>query len=310
MSLDKKHALYGVELGAASPVVLGGVQSVNVRTDTEHRAEATSGDAYPRHIAIVGQKPYADFESVCVARCLAQISMAGLSIATLTNGLSLYAYKHADGGARASGASHRKYNFKKGLIVPQRITCEHKGDAVISYAVHPTWDGTNDPVVITDSSAVPTAPADDERFTLGPTTIGSVSITGVKSWELDFGINAVPDGADSDIWNTFVSIEDVIGVLTLKGVNVEWLKSTNIPLTGKAATHANTSTYLRKRLQTSAGYVANGTAEHIKVTGAGLCWVEDIMAGRKGGAECSLKMAVVYDGTNLPFVVNSAAAIT
>lgn len=309
MTVSRIHSLYGVELADDVAVVLGGIESVNVKTETEHRAEATSGELYPRHQAIVGQKPTADFASVCLAQCLAQIGLAGLSIATLTNGLKLYAYKHTDGGGRSSGSTHRLYTIKKGLIVPRRLTCDHRGDALLTYDVLMTWDGTNDPFIVTDTSAVPTAPTDAERFTIGGITIGAIAIPQVRSFELDFGINAVTEGADSDIFDTFVSIVDVKPVITLRGVDVEWLKSTNIPLAGKAATQANTTIYLRKRLQTSAGYVANGTAEHIKLNSAGLAWIDDVFKSGKGSTECSLKLAAIYDGTNAPVVINTASAI-
>lgn len=307
------HGLYAIELGVAvTPVVLGGIESLNVRTETEHIAEPTSGDIYPRHIAIVAQKPSADFTSYALAQCLGSIGLTGLSIATLTNGgLNLYAQKQEDGGGRTAGAAHREYKMTKGIILPNRITCDHRGDALIAYDVRPTFDGTNDPFAVTDAHALPTAPLDAERFTLGKVTIGSVAITKKRSLELDFGITAPTEGTDSDIFDTHVSIQDIRPVLTLRGVDLEWLKAANIPLAGKAATHATTSVYLRKRLQTSAGFVLDATAQHIKLTMAGLCWIEDVFsAGGRGPTECSLKLAAVFDGTNAPVVINTASAIT
>lgn len=306
-----RHSLYGVELADTVPVVLGGIESVNVRSGTEHRADTTSGALYPTHAAIVAQKPAADFTSFAIHDCLDNCGIAGLSIADLANGLSLYAYKHADGGGRSTGSTHRKFNFKKGLIVPRRISCEHRGDAMIAYDVLPTWDLTNDPVIESDSVAVPTAPSDDERFTIGSVTIGAISIAEIRSFELDFGVSASTEGADSDIFDTHASIDEVLVMLTLRGVKLEWLAAAAIPRSGKAATHANSSFYLRKRLQTSAGFVANATAEHIKGTMAGLAWIEDIFTGgRNSPAECSLKMVAKFDGTNLPVVFTTASAIS
>lgn len=306
-----RHSLYGVVLNDSSPVTIGAVESVNIRHGAQHMAEATSGALYPTHVAIGSQNPTADFSSYAIANCLDQIGIGGLSIADLASGLDLYAYKHADGGGRATGTSHRKYTATKGLIVPTRLSCEHRGDATISYNVLPTWDGSNDPLVETDAVAVPSAPTDDERFSIGPISIGGVTIDEIRSFELDFGMSAKTEGADSDLHDTHSSIVEVMAILTLRGINLEWLKSTNIPRAGKAGTHANSSFYLRKRSQSSAGYIADGTAEHIKGTMAGLAYIDDTFTGGKDNpAEASLKLVAKFDGTNAPVVFTTASAIT
>jgi hypothetical protein len=306
-----RHNLYGVHLGAASPVTLGAIESVNYRTGNQHRAETTSGAMYPTHVSIYEQKPVADFSSFAIQDCLDQVGIAGLSIATLTNGLSLYAYKHADGGGRSTGATHRKYKMTKGLVVPNRIACEHRGDALISYDILPTWDGTNDPVVESDTESVPAAPNDNERFTIGPVTIGSITIDEIRNFELDFGFNAKTEGADSNVFDTHASVVEMIAVLTLRSIKLELLLAAGIPRAGKAATHANTSFYLRKRSEAGAGFLANGTAEHIKGTMAGMAYIEDgFTGGAENPAEVSLKLVAKFDGTNLPIVFATASAIT
>jgi hypothetical protein len=305
------HDLYSVVLNDTADVTLGGIASMNVRTQSEYRGEATSGEVYPRHQAIVAIKPIADFSSYCVADCLDAIGLIGKSITAMATGLELHAYAHVHGGGRAGASLHRKYTIADGMIVPDKITCDHRGDALISYKVLTTWDGTNAPIVELDLQSVPTAGTDDERFTIGKCTLGSVVVTDIRNWELDFGINAVTEGADSDIYDTHVSIVECKPVLTLKGIDIEWLKAANIPLVGKAATHATTKVYLRKRLQTAAGYVADATAEHIQFTMDGLTWIEDVFTSSgKGPTECSLKLAMRYDGTNAPFVVDTTCAIT
>lgn len=306
-----RHNLYGVELADTVPVVLGAIESVNYRRGTQHQAQSTSGAIYPTHVSINEIKPVGDFTSYALQDCLDQVGVAGLSIADLANGLNLYAYKHADGGGRASGANHRKFNMTQGIVVPNRISCDHRGDAMIAYDILPTWDGSNDPVTESDSASVPSAPTDDERFTIGPVTIGSVTVDELRNFQLDFGFNVKTEGADSDIYDTHVSIVDMVAILTLRSVKMETLAAAGIPRTGKAATHANSSFYLRKRLQSSAGFVANGTAEHIKGTMAGLAYIEDgFTGGGDNPAEVSLKLVCTFDGTNLPVAFTTASAIT
>jgi hypothetical protein len=304
------HNLYCVNLNDTADVVLPGIVTQNVRTGTEYLAEATSGSIYPEHVAITGQKPSADYSTYCLAAHLAEIGITGLSIGDLATGLEMFAYLHLDGGGRSPGSTHRKYSIVKGLVVPRRITCDHRGDAQLFYEVFPVWNGSVDPIVITDTSAVPTAEDDNQRYTIGKATIGAIVLGDIRSWELDFGITVETNGGDSDIFDTMVSIVECKPVLTIKGVDVEWLKSTAIPLAGKAATQANTTVYLRKRIE-GAGFVADATAQHIKINMAGLAWVEDMFAmGGRGAAECSVKLAAKFDGTNAPVVINTASAIT
>ena len=305
------HGLYCVVLNDTADITLGGIESLNIRTQVEHVAEATSGEIYPRHQAINAIKPVADFSSFCLSQCLDAIPLTGKSISAMATGVDLYGYAHAHGGGRAGANLHRKYTIADGMIVPTKISCDHRGDAIISYNILSTWDGTNAPIIETDLASVPTAESDDERFTIGKCTLGSVLLGDIRNWELDFGISAVTEGADSDIYDTHVSIVECKPVLTLKGIDIEWMKAANIPLVGKAATHATSSVYLRKRLQTAAGYVADATAEHIKFTMDGLAFVEDIFSSRgKGPTECSLKLAMRFDGTNAPFVLDTTSAIT
>ena len=157
--------------------------------------------------------------------------------------------------------------------------------------------------------ALPSDPADNERFTIGGVTIGSVALSHFRSVEIDFGISARTLGADSDIWDTRAEIRSINPTITFRGIDVTQMKAAGIPIEGKAATHANTTIYLRKRAIT--GFVADGTSEHIAITGYGLAVMDDI-ASQSGedNAEDSLRLECAYDGTNTPLVIDTTAAIS
>jgi len=317
MAVARRHSLYGVELDtdamAGTAVVLGGIKGQVIEAETEVRNDTSSGEVYPTHLAMVSQKIMATFRTTSIAVALDNIGLTGLLIAGASqDGVNLYAYKHAEGGTRASGSNHRKYTVKEGIIVPQRITCEHQADATIEYRLLSTYDGTNDPIVVADSSAVPTNGADLARFTIGGCTIESVAISHIISWEIDFGVVIETEGADSDKWDTHVSIRELKPVLRLRGRDAEWLKSTAIPLGGKAATHANTTLFLRKRSTTASGFVADATSEHVSFTAAGLAHITTIFDAESEGnppAEFALEMPLYFDGTNAPLVIDTTAAI-
>lgn len=307
MSVAAVWNLYGVDVGGT---MLGGITSQGLPTNTTVRGEPTSGAVSPGFQALVGQEPRGTFGTMHIASALDLLTAQGADVGALTGGLSFYAQKNAFGGARASGSVHRKYNFADGIAVPRTLSCDYQGDASLDAEVVARYDGSNDPIVVTDSSALGTAPTDDERFTLGPLEVFGKTLTHWRGLEIDFGIMLRILGADSDIWPTFVGIQTVAPTLTLRGIDIEWLKSTNIPLTGAAATHANTEVWLKKRTQGST-FVADTTAEHIKFTAAGIAYIGE--AGSASGSDPSEVTLVIEcrdDGSNDPLVVDTSAAIT
>lgn len=308
------YGLFGVEIGNGNVLP---ITQQSLPPGTEVRSETSSGRVYPEFQAVVAQKSSASFSTLAIAAALDMVGLIGKDVSTLTGGFSMWAEKHASGGTRAGASSHRKHNVALGLIVPGTLSVEHQGDATLPYDVLILGDGAgNDPVVITKAQTLPTLTAGDiekERFTLGKVTIGGILLEGVTSVEIDFGIEAVTVGADSTIHDTFVSIHTIAPVITIKGIDLEWLDSAKIPYQGKVATHTGddaTSIYLRKRA-VGGTLVPLGTAEHIKFTADGLATIENALdvSGNDTG-EVNLVMPLRFDGTNAPLIVNTAIAIT
>ena len=84
-----------------------------------------------------------------------------------------------------------------------------------------------------------------------------------------------------------------------------WLLAATIPFLGKAATHANTAIYLRKRL---AGSTYSVSADHCKIAADGLIvpqGIADVTTGSRSTTE--LFMQCRHDGTNLPIVMEAAS---
>lgn len=311
MTVANVASIYGVSVhtdadGAA--VTVGAIVEQSISMGNTIRSEPTSGELYPRYQAIVKHIPNAQITSLNVAAAIDACGLLGKKITAVTNtGVTLYAYFWDDAVGRKSGANHRKYNIKKGLIIPRTLTVDHDGDARIGYQFLPITDGTNDPLVETDSVAV-VVQADGERFAIGPMTIGSITIDQIQSFEIDFGINANLLAADSDLFATFAGIATIQPSIAIRGIDPKLLAAAKIPRVGQVGTHANTSFYLRKRTEGGAGFVAKLTAEHIKFTAAGLAYVDNAMSGSGGDpAESSLIMPLRYDGTNDPITVDTTS---
>jgi len=281
---------------------------MGIVTGTQVVGVVTSGGVYKRFQSIAGQQPTAEFATLAIDAALDALPATGKNIADLSAGLLLYAQKHLQGGTRTTGAAHRKFTIAEGVIVPRQLAVSHLGDASLSYDVIVLYDGSNDPIVVTDSVALP-SDATESRFTIGTVKLGNVTLDHIRSLEIDFGLNAVTEGADSEVWDRFCSIETIAPAVTLRGVDIEWLKAANIPLTGKEGTHANSIIYLRKRDQ-GGTFVADGTAEHIKFTADGLITIGDVFSGSGSSAgEASVRMDLEYDGSNAPLTVDTTSEI-
>lgn len=313
MSVSRAHSLYAVVIDST---VIGGITAQAVNMNTEAPSEASSAEVWSRWVSMTAQNPRATFTTKMIAtlldRLAAELPTAdkySCDITELTAGLTLYAQAFAAGSTRAGDSLHRKLVAIHGCLGLGRLNCTHQQDATIETEAVVGWDENNDPVVETDLVSLPGGIADAERFTLGPVTLESVSIPGVRSLDIDFGLNIVAEGSDSDIWPTYVSIVEIKPVITLRGIDLEWLKAANIPRAGKAITHINTTIYLRKRALGST-FVADETAEHIKLTAAGFAHVDTPMdASGSEKAEASLIVPCYYDGTNDPIVIDTTSAL-
>lgn len=305
--------LYAAELhnagGSSTP--LGGVIQQDIATGTTIDGEPTSGSVDVWFQSLSAQDPTLDLGTRHIATWLNNIGITGLAVAegATEPGLNLFAQEHADGSSRKTGANHRKYTAAKCFVYPKTLRCEHRQNAVLEYGVVVLYDGTNDPIVFADSSALVSGVTDAERFTLGPIELESVTIDHVKSFSIDFGLQLSVQSAGSSIWPSFVSIEQRQLELRIEGVDKGWLAAAKIPLVGKNATHTNTAIYLRKRASGST-FVADATAEHISFTAAGLAVIDNAFsAGGNSPATCSLRMPLRYDGTNAPLVIDTTAAL-
>lgn len=311
MGVSQVHVIGGVKLhpdsfGVSPAVQLGGLTRLGLRIANQVLAMPTSGQALADFIALYGQQFAVMWETLQLAAALDACGVSGTPIAATTNtGLTLYAQKGQEGGTRATGAAHDNWNIKEGIMYPSSLSCDHQGDARLQYDAIPTWDGTNNPIVIAKDAALPAPNSDNQRFTLGPIQLGGVAFTQVRSVQIDFGIGAQAEGADSDIWDRYAWIAAKAPSLVINGINKRWLDSTGIPLTGLICTHANSFVVLRKRA-VGGTYVAAGTAEHVTFTFAGLAVVPTIFeaAGNTPGT-VSISVPLYYDGTNQPLVVDT-----
>lgn len=314
MPVTRKYGQFSAELytdGMGSPVLLGGQLRSSLRTGTTQRVEPTDGVQYPVHQAIYSQEPTAEMQSYSIQTVLDQIGTQGLAINGQTNpGLTIFAYLRQDGGARAPGATSRAYKLSDGILLPDRISVDHRGDAQIDYRADVTYDGANEPIVIIEGATIPVPDNNNERFTLGPLAVGGVAFDELTSAEIVFGVNTTVASADSDIWPTHVSIDDVIASVRFTGLDLQWLSAAGIPFAGgRVTTHVNGEFFLRRRDRATVSQFAVG-ATNLSFSFDGLAYISDAMdATGNTGASVSMEIPIVWDGTNLPLVYSSNVAV-
>lgn len=304
MAIDK----HGVYAAAFHNTVVSGLTGQVITVGSQTNVEASAAEVYGRIASIVGRTPGATFSTRCVAQALDACSLTGFAISTSAL-FKLWAYKHTAGGMRAGPTSHRLYQFSNGIVYPTRLSVQHGQDATISYQAVATYDGTNAPLAATDSETVPAGLSDDERFTIGPVTLGTKTLTGITSIDLDFGVQVSTEAGDSDTYPRIVSIDTISPVIRIRGKDLLWWASGTVPTDGLACTHANTAIYLRKRANGGL-FVVDGTAEHIKLTASGVCAVNSAFETDGSSGAMELVLQCSYDGVNAPLVFDTTSAIT
>jgi hypothetical protein len=306
MSQSVRYSIHAVKLGAT---VIKAIGSSGLTLNENVSAERTTSTVYDEFQSIRGRAPVATFGTRDLAAALGVTGLAPVDVSTLSGGVVLYLSKHADGGTRSSSSDHRTETIVNGILVPRMLTCDHQGDAMLTYEVIATSDGVNDIVQVADNVALPSIDPDQERWTMGSVTLEEESITGMRSIQIDLGHRVTAEGADSDVDPTFSSVENISPSITIRGIDPTYFSSGKIPLGGLDASHANTTIYFRKRAL-GGSFVADGTAEHVKLTACGLS-VNESRDGSSGSpAESSIRIPCRHDGTNAPLTVDETSAIT
>lgn len=313
MSVQSIHGVYAVRLfdaAEASAIILDGTadQAVNISNSVE--MEATAGALHPRFVPLRAQSFRCPITTRRIKDALDAIGVTGRFFLPDTGkpGVEVCFQKYSEtAGGRAGTSSHIKHTIAAGFIAPMSLQCSHQSDASLAYEIIPKYDGVNIPVVHNANQTLAALVGDDERFTLGPVSLGGQAIAGVSDVNINFGLNFALEGTDSDIWATFISLHSVMPSITISGTDLTQFAS-KVPIGGRALTHANTTIFLRKRSES--GFVADGTSEHISITVAGQAFVENMQASVGGRATNAIRLYPKFDGTNTPIVIDTTAAIS
>ena len=306
------HVLYAVNIDTvgAGDVFIDQITDFNVDTAINEILEGADGMVDPTFVAVQSQSPKVGFTSTKLATALAKCGISGLAISADADedGAEFWFQKVAEGGTRTSGSNHLKMTMKKGLLVPRSLSAPNDGIANLTFEALAVYDLTNDPIVIATSQSLEGTPVVDELFTCGPVEINGVALAGIQEITIDFGITELIEGADGQVWPTFVGIMTRRPVITIRTLDV--LSLNTFGLSGKAQGATDSKIYLRK-IAEGGTRVADATEEHISFAiDEGRIMVNTISGGHDAPQMSEVKITPSYDGSNDIMVINTATAIT
>lgn len=308
MTLYTGYAVtYGTEL---SPTVLAGLDNLSAGLNPEVDNAVGIGSIYPQFAVLRRMQPVIQFQSHAVASVLGVTGYVGADIDS-TNRLMAY-WAQMDGQLPASGSVHRSYLADRGVLVPRQLSVQNGQDAIVNCeAILYSSDGATDPITIADDAALPTLARDNIRHTMRSVTLAGVDMGCVDNLSIEFGNGVRTRGCNSDIFDTLIEQPGIQTVITLTGIDAEKLAAASIPLKGKGGTHTDSTIYLRKYDESGIDFVADGTAEHIKIDAEGLVFVDEHSGTGSNTSELSVRMLCTLDADgNAPIAIDTASTIT
>lgn len=308
------HSISIQDSADASATIVGSLTSVSAPIDNEVLKEETAGSAFVDQISVVSQKPRIAFNSFDLPKLISKLAVSNFTGFVATEdvgkpGIALYQALYSD-HQLASGSTHRRLRFAKSHTRVNRISVAHRQDAQIECESVAIYDGSNDPVLIEGSQALPTLPASPGRWTIGSVNIGGNAISCNIQLDFDFGVSVDAFGCDDDIWDTEFHVQQTAPTVTITSLDPTNFSDSKVILEGLVGTQANTIIVLKKRTPHHASYVDDATEEHIRINFAGVILASDAHnASGNSKAQSNFQVEVAYDGTNNPFVFDTTHAI-
>ena len=306
------YTLYAVNIdnaGAGTDLFIDQVSDFSFDPAINALLLGSDGAVDPTYVAVMSQSPSMALSTSALATVLAACGISGLSVVADADefGADFYLQKLLEGGTRAVGNSHLRMRSSKGMLIPLSLTASQGALATLSMSYVPIFDGTLDPVVISNIAPLVGAPAVGEAFTLGPVYVNGAQVEGVQSVTINFGISLEVIGSDGGVWPTFVSIGSRRPTISVETTDASILNT--FGLTGAAQAATDSAVYFTKMAEGSTR-VADLTAEHISFTvDAGHIGVGAISATHPGRASAGLTITPTYDGTNAIIAISTATAL-
>lgn len=267
MSVSAAYAVHSVVSGANT---FDEISNGRVSSEIEELIGRPAGFPHPTFRGIAFQRALATFDTPQLGTLAGLVSVAGADFSGAVT--DLHVKSITPFGTR--GTSGVRFRVQEALWFWSTLRASQGGVAQASVVVAANYDGTNEPIVPAGTSIAGTS-VGTEWYTVGPCSVNGVAIPGVVDISVDSGLRLIQIGSDGDIFPTLTAIE-----MTEPSVRVTVLDAgvwTSLGLKGAATT--SFSVFFRKKAA-GGGNVANGTSQHVKVSGTtGYAVVEESAGG-------------------------------
>jgi hypothetical protein len=297
----------------AGNTFIGGITNVSMPVQGSPTRDVNAGKVFATSGRLDLTSVDIEVTTVQMDKLIDLVPVAGLCIGTTPEFYINVSVNECSGPL--AGAQHRRYEINKGMVYFTNISCDHKGDLQGTVRIQAVFDGSNDPVAISDLTSLPSdVQVGDltQRWTLHDgtkTTLGGAAWASKRSLSLDFNVDTSTQGADSEEFDSFGAIDQILPTLTVSGIDPSWFDQLGLGLSGSNVTHANTTIGFRKR--DGGGFVADGTAEHIEMTVNGIAYNDQLFsASRNEAATSSIRVECLEDSSgNAPVILTTATAL-
>ena len=289
MVATKLYKNHVIEVGATT---IDSISNVDFAANNERFKEILSGEIDPKFIATLNHNPTIGFTSMNIKAAIDEIPLIGNKIEA-SNKFVTFFKRYAAGGTIMAGGSHVKMEVNSGIVVLRSLTATQGSAAEITCECQPVFDGTNDPIIMTDAQVLSGTIADTEIWTLGPAVINGVTIETTEI-SFDFGISLFVEGSDGDAFPSFVSLNNRVPVITVKTMDLSRVAALDIK--GEGIT--TVSLFFRK-MAAGGLRVPDASLVHIQLTlNDGQVNPDSATVSTNDKGEATIIMEAINDGVN------------
>ena len=328
MAVQDVYKLHSIEFDdASSPTTFafGSMANGSMPTDSEVVREQNAGRIFPSHSHVAFRAANINLTTWNIGTALWKLGTEGICIATATGppakrGVSVYVARYTCNSIAASG--HVRYTAPKGLVHPTTLSVDHQGNCQLGImVVGVSEDGVNEPLIKEEGVTLPDLTASYDisgqahneaaRWTMDQTTVRGIALLQKKSINIEWGAQVQSEGADSEGFDTWSSLNSMLPTIRFVGIDPHWWRAASPGpagpvdnLGGSRALHANTSLYFRKREVTPA------TTEHVLISAGGTLMMDDAfnVTGNDVGRS-NMRLDTIEDGANKPLAITVNTAI-
>lgn len=302
------HGAAIIVINGTPDVELHQIQNVRVDPRIDTMIQGASGiDTV--FAGVKGSIPLIRFDTPAIAYALGQIGFNGLAIVQATNPVEIYFQEYSNGGSLATGSTATKFTINGGLAYLSSITATHQEEAMASFEIVATFDGTNAPIAVAKNQSVAGLGGFDqsnlEKFTLGPADFNGTAVE-TQSFEFNTGIEVFTAGKDGGLYAELAAIQKRAPSATINVIDLEAIADEGV--IGAAKT--NVALVLRKKTN-KGGNVAEATAEHIAIEmPEALAVIGETGGGYDSEADSSIMVHPVWNGSDAMVNLDTAYAIS